>query len=90
MVTEAMQDLGMSGGRFEVALVKQDEPQSYGLESVEFLVAGHAGSTPRPRSSASSASKRFSLLMRGSNSATVPVGSVLEVVGAAVVPRLLS
>ena len=48
MVTEAMQDLGMSGGRFEVALVKQDEPQSYGLESVEFLVAGHAGSTPRP------------------------------------------
>ena len=23
-------------------------PQSQGLESVEFLVAGHAGSTPRP------------------------------------------
>ncbi|RZI84525.1 MAG: DNA repair protein RecN [Rubrivivax sp.] len=47
-VTAAMQDLGMSGGRFEVALVKQDEPQAFGLESVEFLVAGHAGSTPRP------------------------------------------
>jgi DNA repair protein RecN (Recombination protein N) len=47
-VTEAMQDLGMAGGRFEVALVKQDEPQAYGLESSEFLVAGHAGSTPRP------------------------------------------
>jgi DNA repair protein RecN (Recombination protein N) len=31
-----------------VALQPQDEPQSFGLESVEFLVAGHAGSTPRP------------------------------------------
>ncbi|TAK95388.1 MAG: DNA repair protein RecN [Aquabacterium sp.] len=47
-VSEAMQDLGMAGGRFEVSLVKQDEPQAYGLENIEFLVAGHAGSTPRP------------------------------------------
>jgi DNA repair protein RecN (Recombination protein N) len=31
-----------------VALVKTEEPQSYGLETVEFLVAGHAGSVPRP------------------------------------------
>jgi DNA repair protein RecN (Recombination protein N) len=47
-ITEAMQKLGMAGGRFEVALVPQPEPQSYGAETVEFLVAGHAGSTPRP------------------------------------------
>jgi DNA repair protein RecN (Recombination protein N) len=47
-VTAAMQDLGMAGGRFEVALVPQAEPQAYGLENIEFLVAGHAGSTPRP------------------------------------------
>ena len=47
-VTQAMQQLGMSGGRFEVALTMQDAPQSFGLESAEFLVAGHAGSTPRP------------------------------------------
>jgi DNA repair protein RecN (Recombination protein N) len=47
-VTQAMQHLGMAGGRFEVALVKQESPQSFGLESAEFLVAGHAGSTPRP------------------------------------------
>jgi DNA repair protein RecN (Recombination protein N) len=47
-VTQAMQHLGMAGGRFEVALLPQDEPQSYGLESVELRVAGHAGSTPRP------------------------------------------
>jgi DNA repair protein RecN (Recombination protein N) len=47
-ITEAMQQLGMGGGRFEVALVPQPEPQSYGAETVEFLVAGHEGSTPRP------------------------------------------
>jgi DNA repair protein RecN (Recombination protein N) len=47
-VTQAMQQLGMAGGRFEVALTKHDAPQSFGLESAEFLVAGHAGSTPRP------------------------------------------
>ncbi|MDE2594266.1 MAG: DNA repair protein RecN [Burkholderiales bacterium] len=47
-VTEAMQKLGMAGGRFEVALIQQDEPQAFGLESIDLLVAGHAGSTPRP------------------------------------------
>ena len=47
-VTEAMQGLGLGGGRFEVALSPLAQPQSQGLESVEFLVAGHAGSTPRP------------------------------------------
>jgi len=46
-VTLAMQQLGMAGGRFEVALEAQAEPQSFGLEAVELRVAGHAGSTPR-------------------------------------------
>jgi DNA repair protein RecN (Recombination protein N) len=47
-VTQAMQTLGMAGGRFEVQLPPQAAPQTFGLESVEFAVAGHAGSTPRP------------------------------------------
>ena len=47
-VTQALQQLGMGGGLFEVALNTQDAPQSFGFESAEFLVAGHAGSTPRP------------------------------------------
>jgi DNA repair protein RecN (Recombination protein N) len=47
-VSEAMQTLGMQGGRFEVALQRLDEPQSNGWEQVEFLVAGHAGVSPRP------------------------------------------
>ncbi len=47
-VTQAMQQLGMAGGRFEVGLLEQDEPQAFGFESAELRVAGHAGSTPRP------------------------------------------
>ncbi|MDB5857687.1 MAG: recN [Ramlibacter sp.] len=47
-VTLAMQGLGMQGGRFEVALEKTETPSAFGLEEVSFLVAGHAGSTPRP------------------------------------------
>ncbi|MFI4927199.1 MAG: DNA repair protein RecN [Burkholderiales bacterium] len=47
-VTLAMQGLGMQGGRFEVALEQAPSPAAHGLEEVSFLVAGHAGSTPRP------------------------------------------
>lgn len=47
-ITQAMQGLGMQGGRFEVALEKTAQPTQSGLEEVAFLVAGHAGSTPRP------------------------------------------
>lgn len=46
-VTQAMQQLGMAGGRFEVALLPLDQPSASGLEDVEFRVAGHGGSTPR-------------------------------------------
>jgi DNA repair protein RecN (Recombination protein N) len=47
-ITQAMQGLGMQGGKFEVSLSTLEEPSAYGLENIEFLVAGHAGSTPRP------------------------------------------
>lgn len=47
-VTSAMQNLGMQGGRFEVALISLEQAAQYGLEDIQFLVAGHAGSTPRP------------------------------------------
>ncbi|MEQ1536414.1 MAG: DNA repair protein RecN [Burkholderiaceae bacterium] len=47
-ITAAMQGLGMQGGAFEVALTALDAPAEAGLEDVGFLVAGHAGSTPRP------------------------------------------
>lgn len=47
-ITQAMQGLGMQGGLFEVQVHPTDQPQQTGLEDVVFLVAGHAGSTPRP------------------------------------------
>ncbi|MFS2032486.1 DNA repair protein RecN [Polaromonas sp. CT11-55] len=47
-ITQAMQGLGMQGGKFDVALAKLEQPAQHGLEQAEFLVAGHAGSTPRP------------------------------------------
>jgi len=47
LVTEAMQHLSMAGGQLEIALSPLNEGGSNGLEQIEFLVAGHAGSTPR-------------------------------------------
>ncbi len=47
-ITQAMQGLGMQGGRFEVLLTQLEQPAQQGLEQAEFLVAGHSGSTPRP------------------------------------------
>jgi len=47
-VTSAMQNLGMQGGRFEVTLISLEQAAQHGLEDIQFLVAGHAGSTPRP------------------------------------------
>jgi len=46
-ITQAMQGLGMQGGQFQVALETLAQPMQSGLEDVQFLAAGHAGSTPR-------------------------------------------
>jgi len=47
-ITQAMQGLGMQGGQFQVQLETSAQAMQSGLEDVSFLVAGHAGSTPRP------------------------------------------
>jgi DNA repair protein RecN (Recombination protein N) len=53
-ITLAMQGLGMEGGQFDVSLQKSAQPMQSGLEDVAFLVAGHAGSSPRPVSKVAS------------------------------------
>jgi DNA repair protein RecN (Recombination protein N) len=53
-ISAAMQGLGMEGGQFQVQLEPLSTPQQSGLEDVQFLVAGHAGSTPRPVSKVAS------------------------------------
>lgn len=47
-VSDAMQQLAMAGGRFEVALEPLAEPAAYGMENVEFMVAANAGQPLRP------------------------------------------
>jgi DNA repair protein RecN (Recombination protein N) len=47
-ISQAMQGLGMQGGQFQVQLDTSALPMQSGMEDVGFLVAGHAGSTPRP------------------------------------------
>jgi DNA repair protein RecN (Recombination protein N) len=94
-VTNAMQELSMSGGRFEVAL-NACEPGAHGLEQVEFLVAGHAGVAPRPLAKVASGGElaRISLAISviTSNATVTPTlifdevdsgigGGVAEVVG---------
>lgn len=47
-ITQAMQGLGMEGGKFEVSMTKASEPSHHGIDDVVFLVAGHPGMTPKP------------------------------------------
>lgn len=82
-VTQAMQQLGMAGGRFEVALLVQDEPQAYGLESVELRVAGHAGSTPRALAKVASGGELSRLAL------AIAVTTAATASGAAAAPTLI-
>jgi DNA repair protein RecN (Recombination protein N) len=95
-VTRSMQTLAMHGGAFEVALTSLDECASYGLEQVEFRVAGHAGTRPRALAKVASGGElsRISLAIETATSevAQVPTlifdevdvgigGGVAEIVG---------
>ena len=94
-VTDAMQTLNMTGGRFEVALIG-GEPTAHGAEEVEFRVAAHPGATPRAIAKVASGGElaRISLAISviASVATTVPTlifdevdsgigGAVAEVVG---------
>jgi DNA repair protein RecN (Recombination protein N) len=95
-VTKGMQELSMIGGSFEVALVPLAEGGPYGLEQIEFRVAGHAGVTLRPLAKVASGGElaRISLALAVIASAASPTptlifdevdtgigGGVAEVVG---------
>src|SRR5690625_1320737 len=94
-VTKAMQTLAMEGGRFDIALHPSDA-SGHGNATVEFLVAGHTGATPRPLARVASGGElaRLSLALSviASQAARVPTlifdevdtgigGGVAEVVG---------
>jgi DNA repair protein RecN (Recombination protein N) len=48
LITAAMQDLAMTGGKLIIELLPVENGSQYGLENIEFLVAGHPGVIPRP------------------------------------------
>jgi DNA repair protein RecN (Recombination protein N) len=95
-VTDAMQKLAMTGGRFEVALEGLPDGGAHGLERVEFQVAPHPSASPRPLAKVASGGElsRLSLAVQSVTSevAEVPVlifdevdagigGRVAEIVG---------
>lgn len=78
-VTEVMQTLAMSGGAFQVVLVPQAEPAAFGLEQVEFRMAGHAGALPAPLAKVASGGElaRLSLAIQTVTSAVAPVPTLI-------------
>ena len=46
-VSHAMQHLAMTGGQLQVR-VTPGEASSHGIDQIEFLIAAHSGSTPKP------------------------------------------
>ncbi len=94
-VTAIMQELHMSGGCFSVDIQEQ-KPGSYGVDAVEFLVAGHEGGALRPLTKVASGGElaRISLALSviASDATATPTlvfdevdsgvgGSVAEMVG---------
>lgn len=95
LVTQAMQTLAMQGGQFDVA-IESGPPSGQGSDAIEFLVAGHTGTTPKALAKVASGGElaRISLALSviASRAARVPTlifdevdsgigGGVAEVVG---------
>lgn len=79
VITDAMQELGMVGGQFDVALEKSVDPASYGTDEVVFRVAGHAGVTPRPIAKVASGGElsRISLAIAVATSSLGAAGTLI-------------
>lgn len=78
-ITEAMQTLGMQGGRFAVHIHALAEPGAQGLDDVQFRVAGHPGATPRPLGKVASGGElsRLSLAIAVATSALGSAGTLI-------------
>jgi DNA repair protein RecN (Recombination protein N) len=78
-VTEGMQQLAMSGGRFSVALLPLDTPTAAGAEEVEFEVSSHPTLPLRPLAKVASGGElsRISLALQLVASKASPVGTLV-------------
>ncbi len=95
-VSAVMQELALSGGKFQIGLVPLEGGSAHGLEQVEFRIAGLSGSTAKPLAKVASGGElsRISLAIQvvTTRQAKVPTlvfdevdvgvgGGVAEVVG---------
>lgn len=78
-VSTSMQTLAMAGGSFAISLNAMSEGSAHGLEQIEFLVAGHAGATPRPLAKVASGGElsRVSLAIQTVTSQVAAVPSLI-------------
>ena len=95
-VTQVMQQLGMEGGKFVIAIEPHQEPGKHGFDGVRYLVSANPGQSPRPLSKVASGGElsRISLAIQVimSESSKIPTlifdevdsgvgGGVAEIVG---------
>jgi len=78
-VSTQMQNLAMSGGRFEVALTAIPEGTSHGMEQIDFLVASNPGTPTRPLAKVASGGElsRLSLAIQTVTSAVAEVSTLV-------------
>ena len=95
-VTARMQELGMQGGSFDIAVSNADQLKRHGLDKVEFMVAGNPGQALMPIKRVASGGElsriALALQVSATESASIPTlvfdeidvgigGSVAEIVG---------
>jgi DNA repair protein RecN (Recombination protein N) len=78
-VSAQMQNLAMTGGRFEVALTAIPEGTSHGVEQIDFLVASNPGTPARPLAKVASGGElsRLSLAIQTVTSAVAEVSTLV-------------
>ena len=78
-VRQLMQELGMKGGNFDVALNALPQIQAGGAEAVELLVAGHAGAQLRPLARVASGGElsRIALALAATTASQQPVATLM-------------
>ena len=77
-VTRAMQDLSMAGGRFDAQMTAA-EPSARGVDKVEFMVAGHSGTSAKPLNRVASGGElaRISLAISVIAATATPVATLI-------------
>jgi DNA repair protein RecN (Recombination protein N) len=78
-VTAGMQELAMSGGRFDIALAEIPHGSAHGLEDVEFLVTANPGQPLRPLAKVASGGElsRIGLALQVIASQANPAGTLI-------------